>query len=146
MKKQKLLFLSFNILCFVCCIISLFLPYLEKLNIRRGFNYHSAFVSGYEFESVHFSLALFFVIVLTTFMSGKLIFSLIICAINLFFVYLVREFIHFQGFIDHDYDSKTGVGYLLLFYTSIVQFMVISGLSIIKKWRLLKWKNQNIKN
>ena len=138
MKKQKLLFLSFNILCFVSCIVSLFLPYLEKLNICSGYVDLSSSVSGYEFELASFSLALFFVVVLTTFMSEKLNFSLFVCAINLIFVYLIRESIHFQGFIDHDYDSKTGVGYLLLFYTSIVQFMMIFGFLIINK---LKAKN-----
>jgi hypothetical protein len=106
---------------------------LEKLNIRSGYVDLSSSVSGYEFELASFSLALFFVIVLTTFMSEKLNFSLFVCAINLIFVYLIRESIHFQGFIDHDYDSKTSVGYLLLFCTSIVQFIVIFGFLIINK-------------
>jgi hypothetical protein len=137
LKKQKLIFLLINLLCLVGCIVSLFYPYLLKLNFSPH-HHLPGVIYGYEYEFAKFSLVLNAIIVVRIIRENNILYTLIICAINLIFVYLIREFIHFQGFIDHDYDSKTGVGYLLLFYTSIVQFMVISGLSIIKKWRLLK--------
>lgn len=43
--------------------------------------------------------------------------------ITLGLVYITRNEIHFQGFIDHDYDSKTGFGFYLIFVFSIILFL-----------------------
>jgi hypothetical protein len=91
-------------------------------------------IYGYEYELAKFSFILNAIIVVRVIRGNNILYTLIICAINLFFVFLVRESIHSQGYIDHDYDSKTGVGYLLLFYSSIAQFVVVLG--TIKKHRL----------
>lgn len=113
-------------------MVSLFYPYLLKLNFHKSFHLPGV-IYGYEYGVAKFSLILSAIIVVRIIRENDILYTLIICAINLFLVYLVRESIHFQGFIDHDYDSKTGVGYLLLFCSTIVQFMVILGFSFIKK-------------
>lgn len=130
MKKQKILFIALNILCIVGCIVSLFYPYLLKLNFPQSFHLPGV-IYGYEYSFALFSLVLNAIIVVRIIRGNNILYTLIICTINLIFVYLVRESIHFQGFIDHDYDSKTGLGFHLLFYSSIVQFVVVLG-SIIK--------------
>ena len=133
MKKQKLIFLLINLLCLVGCIVSLFYPYLLKLNFSPH-HHLPGVIYGYEYELAKFSFILNAIIVVRVIRGNNILYTLIICAINLFFVFLVRESIHSQGYIDHDYDSKTGVGYLLLFYSSIAQFVVVLG--TIKKHRL----------
>ena len=103
---------------------SLFLPYLVKLNVRSG-----DLSLPVLYEGSHYGLAKLipFIMVLSIFsvaLIQKQFITIMLSGIVLILTYLVRHSIHFQGFIDHDYDTKTGTGFLLLFIAVIAHFII----------------------
>ena len=77
-------------------------------------------------------------------LTERQIITVIFSTIILILTWLVRYSIHFQGFIDHDYDSKTGTGYLLLFISVLTHF-VISFSAFILQMRNRKSNATNTK-
>jgi hypothetical protein len=110
-------------MCFVGAIVSLFLPYLEKLNIRSGDLNQATVKRGSEYFSAHLAVISIGVNLLVCLISNSKVFSLLLSIVTLILVYFTRNMIHFQDFIDHDYDSKTGQGYVLLFGFAVLAFL-----------------------
>jgi hypothetical protein len=118
MKKRFLM--SIQITMIVFAIVSLFLPYLIRLNIHSGNLNISKIEYGHKFStaliSISFMLITFYYKqevrnnIITIFLSSLICLS----------VYLVRLMIHFQGFIDHDFDTKAGIGFVTLTICSIL--------------------------
>jgi hypothetical protein len=118
MKNQRVTYLIVIGICFLGSLASIFFPYLEKLNVVAGNLDLPISVPGYEFENIPFVMI---TMVLAAFTN--LNWSFFLSIVHLGLVYLTRTAIHFQGFIDHDYDSKAGLGYYLLFAFSIIFFL-----------------------
>ncbi len=106
------------IICFLGSLTSIFFPYLEKLNVYCGDLELPMSVPGYEFSSIPFIMITILIAAFTS-----LNWSFFLSFVNLGLVYLTRTAIHFQGFIDHDYDSKAAIGYYLLVAFSIIFFL-----------------------
>lgn len=123
MSKIKVIYLVLLGFCFISGIVSLFFPYLIKLNVRSGNLDLPKIKYGYEYSLPAFSLALYPFLFLIEKLTKRISIALIFSLFNLGFVYLTRKTIHFQSFIDHDFDSKTGLGYHLIFTFSILQFI-----------------------
>lgn len=111
----KLLYLTVVFVCFSSSIISLFLPYLERINVRSGDLDLPIFVSGSKYFIAYFVVVSIGINLLVILISDRRIFSFLLSLLTALLVSIIRKMIHFQGFIDHDYDSKTGSGFLLLF-------------------------------
>ena len=124
LKKEKMIYLILLGIGFIGCIVSLYYPYLIKLNVRSGNLDLPKIKYGYEYYLTSLSLALFPSIFLITVLTKRVVLTFIFSLLNLGVVYLIRASIHFQGFIDHDYDSKTGLGFHLIFSFSILQFIL----------------------
>ena len=108
----------------LCSIASLFLPYLVKLNIRSGDLTLPKFYEGYHYGLTNLVLFIMTATIFSIALIHRQFVSIILSAIVLLLVWLVRKSIHFQGFIDHDFDSKTGAGFVLLFVTAIAHFLI----------------------
>lgn len=102
-------------------IVSLFLPYLIKSNIHGGDLSLPKFYDGFHYSLSSFIIALMIANVVIITRSIQKVFLFISLFFILLTTYLVRNSIHFQGMIDHDYDSRTGVGFKLLFLAVIIQ-------------------------
>ncbi len=122
-KQRVILSVLFGV-TIICTIISLFLPYLMKLNICCGDLTLPKMYEGYHYQLTTIILLFIFASVLSLLLDERQITTVIFSAIVLILTWLVRYSIHFQGFIDHDYDSKTGIGYLLLFISVLTHFVV----------------------
>lgn len=122
---KKNLFLVLHIICFAVNVVSLFFPFLIKLKVSASNLDLPGVEYGYDFFFTALSITLSANILYFSIISEKKIILLIFSLFNLLSVYFLRLSIHFQGFIDHAYDSKTGLGYHLLFLFSILQFIVI---------------------
>jgi len=46
--------------------------------------------------------------------------------------YLLRHPIHYQGLIDHDHNSKTRIGFIMLFIITLIHFYICLFLSFMK--------------
>jgi hypothetical protein len=102
------------------CFASLFLPYLDKINVisgdlslpkhLEGYNYNIAIVTG-----------VFTAILTVRYVKNQIVTFVVSIAIVLL-TYFLRYSIHYQGF-DHDYDSKTGLGYLILLIGVLALFL-----------------------
>ncbi len=137
-KKQRRILTSLMILPFTCAVISLFYPYLLKLNICCGDKTLPKFYNGYDYTFTYpilfFMLASMLCILKFKSQIALIVFNVFI----LFLIWLVRLSIHYQGYIDHDYDSKTGFGFLLLFISVTVHFILsILALTLEKRSRIL---------
>ncbi len=123
LKKQNLFHLSVILICFTGSISSLFYPYMEKVNIQSGDLHLPKIILGYDYEIttiILFTIAINFL--LSAFIKNKF-WTFSMSLITLVLVYLTRIVIHSNNNIDHDFDSKTGVGYLILFIFSLVLFL-----------------------
>ena len=111
-------------LTFVCGIISLFLPYLLKLNICCGDLSLPNMYEGYHYSLTYLILLLMLASLFSLVFAKRQIITVLFSVLMLPLTWLVRYSIHFQGFIDHDYDSKTGLGFLLLFIAVLTHFAI----------------------
>lgn len=123
LKKQKLIYLIVIIICFIGSLTSIFLPYLEKLNVRSSDLELPKLIIGTEYGITTFVLLSIATVFLITAFTDNKFWPFFMSIITLGLVYFTRVFIHFQGMIDHDYDSKTGSGYRMLFTFSIILFV-----------------------
>ncbi len=137
LKKQKIIYLIVIIFCFIGSLTSIFFPYLEKLNVRSGNPDLPKLQLGYEFVSSSLVLLFISITLLVTIFTKNPVISFSMNIIILGLVYLTRSEIHSQGFIDHDYDSKTGTGYFILFTFSLLLF-VTSVMNMLKIFWLTK--------
>lgn len=133
MAKQKLTFLILLLFCFCGSIVSLFFPYLEKLNVRGGDLDLPTILYGYSFQTTSFALLFNVILILILVTTKNTFLPFMFSFLSLGFVYITRILIHFQGFIDHDFDSKTGMGYHLLVIFSFAQFSLVLIYLLIKK-------------
>ena len=122
-KQRVILSVLFGV-TIICTIISLFLPYLIKLNIYCGDLTLPKMYEGYHYQLTTIILLFMFASVLSLLLIERQIITVIFSAVVLILTWLVRYSIHFQGFIDHNYDSKTGTGYLLLFISVLTHFVI----------------------
>lgn len=132
-KKYRIIFVVSVILTFIGAVISLFLPYLVKLNIHGGDLTLPEMYEGYHYP---LSTLILFILLTTIFsiaLSNRQIFNVILSVIVLILTYLIRLSIHFQGMIDHDYDSKTGLGFKVLFSVVIFHFVICIGAFVIEQ-------------
>jgi hypothetical protein len=143
-KKQRVILSVLFGVTIICTIVSLFLPYLMKLNICCGDLTLPKMYAGHHYQLTTIILLFMFASVLSLLLIERQILTVIFSTITLILTWLVRYSIHFQGFIDHDYDSKTGTGYLLLFISVLTHF-VISFSAFILQMRNRKSNATNTK-
>lgn len=118
MNRRKISYFILVGTCFIGAFVSMFFPYLEKLGLQNGHFTIFESVPGYSFFFMPF---VFITMILAVF--THLHWSLFWSIFHIGLVYLIRFSIHYQGFIDHDYDSKAGLGYYLLYLFSITFFI-----------------------
>lgn len=133
MSSQKTKFIVLLIICFVGSITSLFFPYLLKLNIHGGNLELPEVINGYSYQITSLLLLFEAVIILILITTKRIIWPSIIAFFCLGLVHFTRTLIHYQGFIDHDFDSKTGFGYHLLFVFTILFVAIVLIYSLLKK-------------
>ncbi len=133
-KKQRIILTALSGLTITGAIVSLFFPYLLKSNICCGDLTLPKIYVGHDYLLTVIILLFMFASILSLKQSERQIITLIFSIIILILTWLVRFSIHFQGFIDHDYDSNTGSGYLLLFI-SVLCHSVISFIAFILQIR-----------
>lgn len=121
-KKQRVIFALLMTLPVIAVIASLFLPYLVKLNVQNEDLTTPNIHLGYQYVLALVILLMMLYSVYCITVEKKNFVALALSLPILFLTYLIRYSIHFQGFIDHDYDSKTGSGFLLLFVAVIIHF------------------------
>ena len=122
LKKQRVLYAVLMIFPALAVIISLFLPYLIKLNVQSGDLSLPTILYGHQYPlAIVVALLMVHAIFCISF-EKKIFIAMTLNVPILFLVYIIRYSIHFQGYIDHDYDSKTGSGFIVLFITAMVQF------------------------
>ena len=143
-KKQRVILSVLSGVTIISTIVSLFLPYLLKLNICCGDLTLPKMYVGYHYQLTVIILLFMFASFLSLTLTERQIITVIFSTIILILTWLVRYSIHFQGFIDHDYDSKTGTGYLLLFISVLTHF-VISFSAFILQMRNRKSNATNTK-
>ena len=119
-KKQRTLLAVFLIVPTSIVIASLFLPYLVKLNIQGGDPLLPSYHLGYQYVLALVILLMMLYSIYCSTVEKKVFIALTLSLPILFLTYFIRYSIHFQGFIDHDYDSKTGLGYILLFIATML--------------------------
>ena len=143
-KKQRVILSVLSGVTIISTIVSLFLPYLLKLNICCGDLTLPKMYVGYHYQLTVIILLFMFASFLSLTLTERQIITVIFSTSILILTWLVRYSIHFQGFIDHDYDSKTGTGYLLLFISVLTHF-VISFSAFILQMRNRKSNATNTK-
>lgn len=133
---QQIIFLLMAITV-VCGGISLFFPFLVKLNVHSG---DVTLPESYDGHQYRGSLVVLLLMIVNLFVIGKskwipVVFSILTVAV----VGIIRVSIHSQGGIDHDYDSKTGVGFLLIFLASCAHFILVLSAYLLQ-WKTAKSK------
>jgi hypothetical protein len=113
-----------HIICFVGCLISLFFQFLEKVNFSGGNIENKTITIGDKYQITVFVLLFSFITILFIAFTKSFLWPFFTSILTLFFVYITRLFIHYQGF-DHVYDSEVGVGYKLLLFFTLAQFLII---------------------
>ena len=129
-------YLSLMVCYLLGASLSLCFPYLERLNISSDYFKSHPFVVGYEYEMAVFVVVLMLTTTIFAFYRNYSKWACIVSLITLGFVYWLRCIIHFQGMIDHDYDSKTGIGFRMLFVFLLVQFLAVILNEILKKRKI----------
>jgi hypothetical protein len=119
MNRQKTSYFILLSSCFIGAFVSMFFPYLEKLGWQNGQLSIFESVPGYAFFLMPFILITMILAAFT-----HLHWSFFWSVFHIGLVYLNRFAIHYQGFIDHDYDSKAGLGYYLLCLFSSIFFIL----------------------
>jgi len=104
---------------------SMSLPYMFKTNIVAGDLSLPEFYDGTEYGLSKLLIFVMICSVLSLALKKKQIVTLIMSLIVLMLTFLIRYSIHFH-LIDHDYDSNTGVGFLLLFTLAILHLLISS--------------------
>lgn len=122
-KTNRLLLALFMSSSILLGTVSLFLPYLVKVNRMGGDLTLPQTQLGYQYGLSSLLLVIMTATLIFIASERKQIVSVILSSTVLILVWLVRYSIHFKGFIDHDYDSKTGTGFLLLFIAAIAHFI-----------------------
>lgn len=130
-KKQRNLFALLMTLPVFTVIASLFLPYLVKVNVQSGDLTLPNVLMGYQYVLALVILLMMLYSVYCITVEKKIFVALALSLPILFLTYFIRHSIHFQGFVDHDYDSKTGLGFLLLFLAVIVHFGICGSAFIL---------------
>jgi hypothetical protein len=136
----------FSIVFLTASLLSLFLPYTHRFNIRAGIDYEPI---KYGWLSLTAYLALFLMAGSVAFLQfGKTkttaITSSVIVCFNCWFMLVVRSENHFQGILSsgHEYDTKSGFGFYVLCCCAIGLFI----LSMIFMIRTINNPRQNDPN
>jgi hypothetical protein len=141
-KKYRVVFAVLIAIVFVGSFVSLYYPYLVKSNINGGDLLLPKFFYGYHFGLTKLILFVMLASIYSVAFIRRQIITVILSLTILILVYLVRYSIHFQGFIDHNYDTKTGVGYLLLFSLAITHIAISVSAFIIQ----MRSRKMNVTN
>lgn len=123
-KKQRVFFAILFCITLSTAVASLFLPYLVKLNYCCPDFGISATEIGYSYRLSGILILLILGSLFLILTVKNQIYTLVLSILILLITWLIRFSIHFQGFIDHNYDSKTGTGFLLLFISVLTHFVL----------------------
>lgn len=113
---------------YLAILVSLFLPYQNRSNFVTS-EVVSDLAYGYEMMSALFPMIFLMIVVMMVYLLESYVWPMIFTLLNLLTVWLVRFEIHFQGFIDHYYDTKSGAGYYILFICSVL-FAIVIGIQL----------------
>jgi hypothetical protein len=136
-KKYRIIFVGLMILALIGSVASLFLPYLVKLDIHSGDLTLPEMYEGYHYSLMKLILFIMLASVFSVALLNRQIITVVLSVIILILTYLVRFSIHYQGMVDHDYDSQTGIGFKLLFIVVLIHF-IISVIAFIIERKQLK--------
>lgn len=100
--------------------VSLFFPYLHKFNLVSGDLSIPRIVKGIDFLTAKTTGLLLFFTWLHASKYKQYWWLLFWSSLAALFTNFTRHSIHFQTFIDHDYDSAAGFGFYLLFICSLI--------------------------
>lgn len=123
-------------------LMSLYYPYLLKVNLHAGDPNQPKIINGSEFDVPRLVLALMFVSLLSVLFLERQVLLIVTSLLVPGFTYLTRISIHSQWNIDREYDTKTGFGYLILVVAAIV-YSIICWIILIHQWRARKQNTQN---
>jgi hypothetical protein len=127
------------VLAFAVSILSLFLPYVHRL---RAYSDYPDMDTGLEFITIFIPFVLMAASVVFLFRNDTpdIVAACCLSILEGFSLQLVRSEIHANDF-DHHYDTKAGVGFYLLFYSSVVLLVV----SLLMIWIHLNPPEQKLK-
>lgn len=132
-RKYCIIFVGLMILVFIGNVVSLSLPYLVKSDIHSGDLTLPEKYEGYHYGLTKLILFIMLASVFSIALLNRKIVTIALSVIILILTYLVRHSIHYQGMIDHDYDSQTGIGFKLLFTVAMIHFVVSVSAFIIER-------------
>lgn len=118
--NQKYILL-FQIICLTVEIVSIFYPFQIKTNVHAGDLGIPRIEFGFEYSLIPFTLLLLIVIAYYSVIINRILPIVVFSVLALGFVKLIRYSIHFQGFIDHNYDTNAGSGFYLFFWVVLLQ-------------------------
>lgn len=109
----------------VCAYISLLFPYLIRSNFRMEYLKESVLIEefGFEYEFAFLSLALLTAAFFLAVLYEKFIWCSGLLLLNLLAIIFLRFSIHHQCCFDHDFDTQSGLGFKILFYSSLIVFL-----------------------
>ena len=135
-RKYHLIFVGLLILVLISSTVSLFLPYLIKSNINNGDLSLPKMYEGYHYGLTKLILFVMLISVFSIALPNRKIVTILLSVTIVILTYLVRYSIHYQGMIDHDYDSQTGIGFKLLFMVAISHLFISTSAFIIERKKL----------
>lgn len=116
-------FILFHSICLISEIVSIFYPFQIKTNVHSGDLRIPRIEFGFEYSLIPFTLLLLIVIAYYSIFINRIRPLVILSVLVLGFVQLIRYSIHFQGFIDHDYNTNAGSGFYLFFWVVLLQLI-----------------------
>ncbi|MEN9441076.1 MAG: hypothetical protein RLZ33_1153 [Bacteroidota bacterium] len=120
--NQKYILL-FQIICLTVEIVSVFFPFLVKTNVHSGDPSLPRIYLGYQFFLIPFAFIVLFAIAYYSIFHLRIVPIAVLSIVALGLLQLIRFSIHFQGFIDHDYDTNAGSGFYLFFWVVLLQLL-----------------------
>jgi hypothetical protein len=130
LRLSQIYILLFHSICLISEIVSIFYPFQIKTNVHAGDLGIPRIEFGFEYSLIPFTLLLLIVIAYYSVIVNRILPIVVFSVLALGFVQLIRYSIHFQGYIDHDYDTNAGFGFYLFFWVVIVQLLVSLSLKI----------------
>lgn len=117
--NQKFILL-FQAICLLIVIVSIFYPFQIKSNVHAGDLGIPRIEFGFEYSLIPYTLLLLYVITYYSVFAYGILPLVILSVLALGFVRLIRYSIHFQGLIDHNYDTNAGSGFYIFFWSVIL--------------------------
>jgi hypothetical protein len=127
MKKSEILVLIFSMLTALSALISLFLPFLHRSNFREAYlsKAYPLVEIGFYFEMSIVSIVFILTAFYLAFLQRSHYWALFLLLLNLININFIRSQIHYHCCLDHDFDTKTGLGFHVLFFSSLLAFLPV---------------------